>query len=141
MVERFFVEHPESTSFGVFQQNMLEAAVGRPQTSVRGEDAYSTLPAKAAALTHSRILNHPFRDANKRTGILSGCIFLIVNGCDLVAARRSLLEVALAVAEKHLDLNGLTQWYADERNILPLTEDESSEVQREELEQRLAGME
>lgn len=45
-----------------------------------GQDAYPDLWAKAAALMHSIIANHPFADGNKRTALVSAMAFLDRNG-------------------------------------------------------------
>ncbi|SEG31351.1 death on curing protein [Nonomuraea solani] len=62
---------------------LLEAALQRPQTSLFGQDAYPGLWAKAAALMHSIIANHPFVDGNKRAGWLLTYVFLAKNGIEL----------------------------------------------------------
>ena len=111
--------------------------MGRPQQSVGFQDAYSTLAAKAAALTHSLILGHAFHDANKRTGMLAGVVFMDVNGCELVTDQGNLYEIALAVEDKRVDLAALTDWFDNEDNVLPLTEDEWEQVQVMELSDRL----
>ena len=46
----------------------LEAAIARPSMTFGGEDSIADLAAKAAALLHSLVLNHPFLDGNKRAG-------------------------------------------------------------------------
>lgn len=61
----------------------LAAAVDRPKTTVFGEDAYPTLPLKAAALLHSIVRNHPLVDGNKRLGWLATVGFLRRNGVNL----------------------------------------------------------
>jgi death-on-curing protein len=54
---------------------LLESAVLRPQQTVAGQDAYPDIHAKAAALMHSLIRNHPFVDGNKRTAVLAVAVF------------------------------------------------------------------
>jgi len=44
----------------------LAFAIGRPQQSAFGEDAYPTITLKAAALMQSLAENQPFVDGNKR---------------------------------------------------------------------------
>jgi death on curing protein len=58
----------------------LHAAVLRPQTSVFGEDAYTGLWEKAAALMHSIVCGHPLVDGNKRLGWAAAVAFLEDNG-------------------------------------------------------------
>ena len=56
------------TGLAVRDIGMLASALGRPKATVFGQDAYPDIWSKAAALMHSIIRNHPFLDANKRTG-------------------------------------------------------------------------
>ncbi|HEX5541845.1 MAG TPA: type II toxin-antitoxin system death-on-curing family toxin [Micromonospora sp.] len=58
---------------------LLDAAIGRPQASMFGADAYPDVGTKAAALMHSIIANPPFVDGNKRTGLTAGLAFLELN--------------------------------------------------------------
>lgn len=56
---------------GVRDLNGLEAAISRPFATFGGEYLYKTSIEKAAALGESLIMNHPFIDGNKRTGLLA----------------------------------------------------------------------
>jgi death-on-curing protein len=89
----------------------LEAAVARPAMTFGGEDLYSDAAAKAAALMHSLVLNHPFIDGNKRTGIAAAELFLILNGHDLAASDDDLETLTLQVAHGGLDVEPLTIWF------------------------------
>lgn len=62
---------------------LLDSAIGRPQSSAFGQDAYPTLHLKAAALLHSLARNHPFEDGNKRTAWAAAWLFLGYNGVQL----------------------------------------------------------
>jgi death on curing protein len=59
---------------------LLDSATARPQSSAFGEDAYPTLPLKAAALLHSIAGNHALIDGNKRLAWLATVVFLDING-------------------------------------------------------------
>lgn len=59
---------------------LLGAAAARPQASAFGEDAYSDVWTKAAALLHSIVKNHALIDGNKRLGWLATAVFLELNG-------------------------------------------------------------
>jgi len=76
---------------GVKNQGALESAVFRPQSGY-----YADLVEEAAALFESLVNNHPFHDANKRTGFIATSTFLRLNGFRLVvtadAAEQYLLE-------------------------------------------------
>jgi death-on-curing protein len=88
----------------------LEAAVGRPQATFGGEDLYEDVAAKAAALAHSVIQNHPFLDGNKRVGAMAMELFLLVNGHALRASDEDLEDVVLAVARDGLAAEALAIW-------------------------------
>ncbi len=83
---------------------LLQSAVGRPRSSVFGEDAYPALFEKAAALLHSLSSNHSLVDGNERTGWASAVVFLDLNGhvlkepLDEDAAE----ELVLAVAQSQV---------------------------------------
>jgi death-on-curing protein len=62
---------------------LLESAASRPRTSVFGEDAYSDIWSKAAALLQSVVKNHPLVDGNKRLGWLATAVFLMLNGVEV----------------------------------------------------------
>ena len=49
---------------------LLGSAVSRPQTRAFGDDAYSDIWTKAAALLQSIVTNHALVDGNKRLGWL-----------------------------------------------------------------------
>ena len=88
----------------------LEAAVARPQATFGGEDLYEDVAAKAAALAHSVIQNHPFLDGNKRVGAMALEVFLLVNGHALRASDEDLEDVVLAVARDGLAAEALAIW-------------------------------
>ena len=76
-----------------------------------GEDLYPDLPAKAAALMHSLVANHPFVDGNKRIGAAAAELFLDVNGVDLVAIDEELIAVTLSVAKGEVEAEALAIWF------------------------------
>jgi death on curing protein len=86
----------------VRDQGLLAAAAARPQATVLGEDAYPTLPEKAAALLHSLVRNHALVDGNKRLGWLATFVFLDINGHRVVASQDEVVELVLAVADGSL---------------------------------------
>ncbi|MBX7195566.1 MAG: type II toxin-antitoxin system death-on-curing family toxin [Sandaracinaceae bacterium] len=95
---------------GLRDEGALDAAVMRARASFGGEDLYADLPAKAAALMHSLVQNHPFVDGNKRVGLHAMLVFLAENGVELDAGARELVEVTLAVASSRLGAEALTIW-------------------------------
>ncbi len=89
----------------------LESAAARPAMTFGGEDLYGDLAAKAAALMHSLVLNHPFVDGNKRVGVASAEYFIERNGHSLVASDEELEELTLAVAEGKVEAGALAIWF------------------------------
>lgn len=65
---------------------LLDAAAARPRASAFGQDAYTDIWTKAAALLQSIVKNHPLVDGNKRLGWLSTATFLEVNGIGATSA-------------------------------------------------------
>ena len=59
---------------GIRDLGLLESAIARPFQTFGGEYLYLTAFEKAAALGESLIINHPFLDGNKRTGIICSLI-------------------------------------------------------------------
>jgi len=86
---------------GVRDAGLIAAAVGRPQVTAFGTDAYQTVWEKAAALLHSLASTQGFVDGNKRTGWACALTFLTVNGhpLDPDFDTNAAEEFVLAVAE------------------------------------------
>lgn len=87
---------------GVRDVNLLKSAVARPHQHF----AYAASPDiidLAATLTVGIVRNHPFVDGNKRTGFLSGTIFLEMNGYDFIATREISTQTVLALAAGEID--------------------------------------
>jgi len=89
----------------------LEAAVMRPRMTFGGEDLYSDLAAKAGALLHSLVLNHPFMDGNKRVGAHSALMFLLANDTELRASAAALADVTLATARGEMSAEAVAIWF------------------------------
>ncbi|MGW2208091.1 type II toxin-antitoxin system death-on-curing family toxin [Streptomyces sp. NPDC001781] len=77
---------------------LLESAVHRPSAAMFGQEAYTDLFDKAAALLQSLAINRPFIDGNKRTAWASCMVFLAMNGrqlrADIDAGERLVIAVA-----------------------------------------------
>jgi death-on-curing protein len=91
-------------------RGVLEAAVARAQMTFGGEDLYPDTEAKAAALMHSLVANHPFVDGNKRAGAVAAELFLNLNGVDLTAEDEELVDITLAVARGEVSAEALAIW-------------------------------
>jgi death-on-curing protein len=83
---------------------LLESALARPQATVFGEDAYSTIHEKAAALLQSLATNHALIDGNKRTAFVATVLFYGLNGYPVrVDTEDELFDLVIAVATRDLD--------------------------------------
>lgn len=101
---------------GVRDLGLLESALARPLTAYASVELYPTLWEKAGALTHGVIKNHPFVDGNKRTAMVIGVTFLLMNGYFLNVSQDEFEQTALAAAEGRLTPADLAAWF--ERNSM-----------------------
>lgn len=97
-------------SKGVRDLNLLQSAVGRPQASFAGQDLYQDIFLKAAALIHSLILNHPFTDGNKRTGLMAASRLLFINGFKFYDKKQDSIDFTLRIEQKKMNLKGIAYW-------------------------------
>ncbi len=65
-------------SHGIRGRGLMESAIAGPFQTFGGGYLYFTAIGMAAALGESLVINHPFIDRNKRTGIL--CIIALLFG-------------------------------------------------------------
>lgn len=95
---------------GLRDRAALESAVARPGMTFGGEDLYPDLAAKAAALMHSLVVNHPFVDGNKRAGAAAAELVIEVNGYRLLASDADLEFISMAVARGEVTAEALAIW-------------------------------
>jgi death-on-curing protein len=112
-------------SHGVRDLGLLESAVARPRASFDGKELYPDLFPKTAALMDSLIINHPFVDGNKRTGVTAAGLFLRINGWKLTAAPEDLEASTLRVATGGMEVADLAGWLHD--NTSPVKEKQNGD--------------
>lgn len=100
-------------SHGVRDIGLVESAVARPSASFDDNDLYETVFDKAAALLQSLLKNHPFVDGNKRTAIISGGLFLRINGWKLINNHKIEVKFGVQVDNKNLTLEQISKWLKD----------------------------
>lgn len=88
---------------------LLESAAHRARATVFGQDAYSALEHKAAALMHSLARTHPLVDGNKRLAWLAAVVFLSLNGINVEMADDDAVALTMAVARGDLDVEEIAQ--------------------------------
>jgi death-on-curing protein len=91
--------------------------LGRPQASFDDLDLYPDIFAKAAALLDLLIRNHPFVDGNKRTGIASAGIFMLINGYKLTATNPELEKFTLEAARSEHSLPEIAAWLQNNSHL------------------------
>ena len=94
---------------GIRDENALESALARPQQKWHyAEDAdVATL---AAAYGFGLVKNHPYRDGNKRIGLLAMATFLGINGYDLRATDAEVVAEVVALADGRVSEEALADW-------------------------------
>lgn len=65
---------------GIVYSGTISGTVERVFNSSFGAQKYKTVKEKAGALLYSIVHGHSFTDGNKRTGLLTTCLFLMFNG-------------------------------------------------------------
>ena len=113
-IERYGGRH------GIRDFALLESAQLRPQSTFNSRDLYSTIFTKAAALIHSLVLNHPFIDGNKRTGLASGIIFLLLNNYELTASNKTLENIVMKIESRKLTIGQISSWLKLHSRPLPI---------------------
>lgn len=95
---------------GLRDLGALQSAIAQPQMTFGNEDLYPTLEAKAAAIGHAIIQNHPFVDGNKRTGHAAMEIFLVLNGVEINSPVDEQEKIILAVAAGKMARDEFIEW-------------------------------
>lgn len=67
-------------SDGIRDLNLLDSALAQPKAGFGGEFLHEDLFAMASAYLFHIVMNHPFVDGNKRTGLMAALVFLDING-------------------------------------------------------------
>jgi len=95
-------------SRGIRDKGLVESALARPKHrwQYEGGDVFTL----AAAYGFGISKNHGFEDGNKRTAFVALYTFLGLNGYDLDASEREVVDVITAVADGTLDEKGLAEW-------------------------------
>ena len=95
---------------GIRDQGSLESALAQPLMSYGGQELYSTIIEKVAALGFSLINNHPFVDGNKRIGHAAIEVTLLMNGYEIQADLDVQEDIILAVAASEMNRESFFQW-------------------------------
>jgi len=81
---------------------LLESALARPRATAFGDDAYSGVHEKAAALLHSLARNHALVDGNKRIALAALLAFYGMNDLRLVLSNDEAYRLVMNIAAGEL---------------------------------------
>lgn len=84
---------------GIRDKNLLWSAIGAPKAAMFGQEMYPSVYEKAAAYLYHLVCNHPFNDANKRTGFVVTLVFLEVNSAKQAFQKEDLENLVIEVAK------------------------------------------
>ncbi len=84
---------------GIRDMNLLLSAIETPKAAMFGNDLYPTVYDKAAAYLYHIVQNHPFNDANKRTGFGAAYLFLKANNINILFDDKSFESLVVEVAK------------------------------------------
>ena len=93
-------------------KGLLESALAQPAQTFYGRFLYRTIFDKAAVLMCSMIRNHPFQDGNKRMGLTTTMVFLILNRYLFYAPTEEAVEqcVDIAVGGPGTEPSEIARW-------------------------------
>ena len=94
---------------GIRDENVLESALARPQQKWHYADR-PDLPTLAAAYAFGLVKSHPYRDGNKRIGLLAMLIFLGINAYDFLATDAEVVAEIVALADGAVSEEALAEW-------------------------------
>lgn len=94
---------------GVLSPDNLSSSQARP-SMVRWYEQTNDMFVLASVLIESLIQNHPFANANKRTAMMAGYVFLLLNGYELTAPGDEIVEMAEGLACKTYTREDLENW-------------------------------
>lgn len=96
------------TRFGVFDRNLIESALARPQHAALYEKA--DIIRQTATLISGLIKSHPWEGGNKRTATFLANLFLKRNGWKLDTTTTEIVELVLAVEADQWKVDEIENW-------------------------------
>ena len=96
---------------GIRDLGLLKSALATPQAGAGDQYLHADLFEMAAAYLFHIVRNHPFVDANKRTGAVAALVFLEMNGVEIRPSTKALVDTVLAVAEGKLQKGALAEFF------------------------------
>jgi len=98
---------------GVLDEGILDSALRVPFATYAGEELIPEDKEKIVRLAYGLIMNHPFRDGNKRIGALVLLVLLDMNGFHIKATNAELAEIIMGIAAGEKDADDLQRWVTE----------------------------
>jgi death on curing protein len=102
---------------GIRDMGLLESAA-RPFQTFGGEELYKSPFEMAAALGESLIINHPFVDGNKRTGLLGIISLLLEYNVELKASEEETYNFTLKISTGEIKFEEIVAWLKNNSTAL-----------------------
>jgi death on curing protein len=97
-------------TFGIHDLGALLSALAQPEMTFGNADLYPSLIDKVSAFGYSFVMNHPFVEANERTGPAAIETLLVLNGFEFDASVDEQEKVFLQLSSGDLPRVEFTDW-------------------------------
>lgn len=97
---------------GVRDENVLESALARAQQKWHYAEARD-IPSLGAAYASGLVRNHPYRDGNKRIGLMAMATFLGLNGYEFIATEGDAVRAIVALAAGTISEEAFANWVTE----------------------------
>lgn len=105
-------------SQGIRDQGLMESAIARPYQTFDGKDLYPTVFEQASALAESIIINHPFIDGNKRTGLLAMLVILEMGSLKITASNDATYNFTIQISTGELKFEEIVLWLKNNTEVV-----------------------
>ena len=95
---------------GILNEGMLDSALQAPFQTFGGEELVPDTKEKIVKLAYGLIMNHSFKDGNKRIGALVLLTLLELNGYPVKATNAEFADIIMGVAASEKDEKDLLEW-------------------------------
>ena len=98
-------------ALGVRDNGLLESAVAAPESWFGSHYLERDVYEMAAAYLFHLVQNPPFIDGNKRAGVATALVFLVINGVETKMTNQALVDMVLAVAQGEMDKQAIAEFF------------------------------
>jgi len=98
-------------SHGVREHHIILSLEELPRQKAFGKELYKGMFTKSAVYARNIIMNHPFIDGNKRTGMSAAVVFMENNDYEFIARKGEIEKFALKIISDKLELEEIAGWF------------------------------